>query len=331
MAAPLRGVNLGGWLVLEPWMTPSLFDGNDAVDEYTFMATPYAAERLRRHRETFITDADFGWLADHGIELVRLPVGHWVLCDDPPYVGAPDLLDAAMDSAARHGLAVLLDLHGVSGSQNGRDHSGRVGPRLWYRERSHREHTHAALEGLARRYGRHPALWGLELVNEPTDWRVWALWAFHRAAYERVTRLLAPGVRVVFSDGYLPWLFRGTVRAGPNHPVVMDSHLYQCFYPWDVRLGFERQLAKARRRARLIAWLSRAHPVLVGEWSAGLPPRALRAAGDEEGRRALEQRFVEAQLEAYAEAIGWCFWSYTGERRDGWNFRYLVESGVIEL
>ena len=30
----------------------------------------------------------------------------------------------------------------------------------------------------------------------------------------------------------------------------------------------------ARGRARLIDWLSRAHPVLVGEWSAGLDPRA---------------------------------------------------------
>ena len=37
----MRGVNLGGWLVLEPWITPSLFEPfinatNPAVDEYTF-------------------------------------------------------------------------------------------------------------------------------------------------------------------------------------------------------------------------------------------------------------------------------------------------------
>ena len=28
----LRGVNLGGWLVLEKWMTPSLFEGLQATD-----------------------------------------------------------------------------------------------------------------------------------------------------------------------------------------------------------------------------------------------------------------------------------------------------------
>ena len=34
----LRGVNLGGWLVLEKWMTPSLFEGLSATDETTWCA-----------------------------------------------------------------------------------------------------------------------------------------------------------------------------------------------------------------------------------------------------------------------------------------------------
>lgn len=33
----IKGVNLGGWLLLERWMSPSLFAGTDAVDEYTLM------------------------------------------------------------------------------------------------------------------------------------------------------------------------------------------------------------------------------------------------------------------------------------------------------
>lgn len=42
-AFAVQGVNLGGWLVLEPWITPSLFysslnriEGNVAFDSYTF-------------------------------------------------------------------------------------------------------------------------------------------------------------------------------------------------------------------------------------------------------------------------------------------------------
>lgn len=30
----VKGVNLGNWLVLEKWMSPSLFDGTTAEDEY---------------------------------------------------------------------------------------------------------------------------------------------------------------------------------------------------------------------------------------------------------------------------------------------------------
>ena len=328
MSGPLRGVNLGGWLVLEKWMTPSLFAGTDAIDEYTFMATPAAAERLRQHRKTWITEADVAWLAGHGVDLVRLPVGHWVLADDPPYLGAPELLDAALDWAAAYGLKVLLDLHAVSGSQNGQDHSGRVGPRGWYRERHHREHTHDALAGLATRYGRHPALWGLELVNEPMDWRLWRLRHFHRDAYVRLGARLAPGTRVVFSDGFVPWLQRASLPGRVDLPTVIDSHFYQAFYPWDVHRSIESHIAKARRRGRLIRWLSRRQPVVVGEWSGGLPDRAFRGHPAEE-RADLTRAYLDAQLEGYADALAWCFWSYQTENRDDWNFRHLVESGLL--
>ena len=330
MSGSLRGVNLGGWLVLEPWMTPSLFDGTAAVDEFTFMDTPGARQRLRQHHESFITAEDFAWIADRGLDLVRLPVGHWVLASDPPYLAAPDILDWAMDTAAAYGLRVLVDLHGVSGSQNGRDHSGRAGPRQWYREQAHRDHTYGALTDLARRYRDHPALWGIELVNEPTDWRVWRLWHFHRTAYVQLQQVLAPGTHIVFSDGYLPLLFRGTIRGPETHPVVMDCHLYQCFYPWDTRKSLSGHVRKAVRRGRLVRWLSRAHPVLVGEWSAALDGRAYQGS-DSTDRSSLTAHYVEAQLAGYREALGWCFWSYKSEHADDWNFRHLVESGLIRL
>ncbi len=311
-------------------MTPSLFAGTDAIDEYTFMATPDAAERLRRHRETWITEADIAWIAERGLDLIRLPVGHWVLGDDEPYLGAVDLLDAAMDWAATYKVAVLLDLHAASGSQNGQDHSGRVGPRRWYRERHHREHTHGALAALAARYAEHPALWGLELVNEPMDWRIWRLRHFHRDAYRRLASQLAPGTRVVFSDAFVPWIQRGSLRGSADLPTVIDSHFYQAFYPWDVHRSIESHIAKARRRAGLVRWLSRWQPVLIGEWSAGLPDRAYRGRTADE-RPALTRAYLEAQQEGFSAALGWCFWSYKTEDRNDWNFRFLVESGLLTL
>jgi glucan 1,3-beta-glucosidase len=77
---PLKGVNLGGWLVLEKWITPSLFNGLTAADEYSFCQElgEQAADRLKQHRDSFITAADFKWLAEQGIEAIRLPLGYWL-------------------------------------------------------------------------------------------------------------------------------------------------------------------------------------------------------------------------------------------------------------
>ena len=86
-AMKLRGVNLGSWLVLEKWMVPSLFEGLQATDETTWCAEmgPLAAERLRAHWDSFITREDFRWIAGHGLNAVRIPVGHWIFGPDYPY------------------------------------------------------------------------------------------------------------------------------------------------------------------------------------------------------------------------------------------------------
>lgn len=68
----MRGVNIGGWLVLEPWITPSLFEhtGNDAiVDEYTFgqlQDLNMAKAALKQHWDTFYTEDDFQQIAAAG-------------------------------------------------------------------------------------------------------------------------------------------------------------------------------------------------------------------------------------------------------------------------
>ena len=55
----INGVNLGGWLVLERWMTPGLFRASGEEDEIWLHRStdPAELERLlRRHRDTYITE-----------------------------------------------------------------------------------------------------------------------------------------------------------------------------------------------------------------------------------------------------------------------------------
>jgi glucan 1,3-beta-glucosidase len=118
----VRGVNLGGWFVLEPWITPSIFsqwaNGGGVVDEYTYCQALGQAEansRLTQHWNTWVTQADFQAIAAAGLNHVRIPIGYWALNPLPgdPYVqGQLPILDNAIDWARQAGLKVMLDLHG---------------------------------------------------------------------------------------------------------------------------------------------------------------------------------------------------------------------------
>jgi glucan 1,3-beta-glucosidase len=113
-------VNLGGWLVTEPWITPSVFEkaGEGAIDEYTLCETlgkDAALSLLSAHWASFVTAADLDKIAAAGMNHVRIPVGYWSIApvDGEPFVqGALDYLDKAITWAGQAGLRVIIDLHG---------------------------------------------------------------------------------------------------------------------------------------------------------------------------------------------------------------------------
>lgn len=84
----VMGTNLGGWLVLEPWITPSLFYqflGSDdtwgvdapahtAMDSYTFctaLGAEEANKQLRRHWKAWLREEDIATIAATGATRTR--------------------------------------------------------------------------------------------------------------------------------------------------------------------------------------------------------------------------------------------------------------------
>lgn len=75
---PARGVNLGGWLSIEPFITPSLFNyplSAGVVDEWTLCAHlgSQAASTIENHYNTFVTESTFQDIANAGLDHVRIP------------------------------------------------------------------------------------------------------------------------------------------------------------------------------------------------------------------------------------------------------------------
>ena len=214
----IRGVNLGGWMVLEPWITPSLFyqflgkdENTTATDIYSFckvLGPEEGNRQLKRHWDTWVTQDIIAELAQSGaVNSLRLPVGDWMYKPYGPYVGctdgALDYVDLLLDWALANGLTVLLDIHAMKGSQNGFDNSGQSQGFAWtsklntvpvhdvtfehwpirsagwigtfdpvtatYTDINHANIQHGleVIQSIVDRYNGHPAVLGLEPMNEP--------------------------------------------------------------------------------------------------------------------------------------------------------------------
>lgn len=64
---PIRGVNLGGWLVMEPWMNWKLVGNTGAVDQWSFDQTANAEAALQSHWQSWFGEADMAKIASWGL------------------------------------------------------------------------------------------------------------------------------------------------------------------------------------------------------------------------------------------------------------------------
>lgn len=323
----VRGVNFGGWLVLEKWITPTLFKDCDADDEFGFMQHVGAAERIKKHRDTFITEQDFIWLSQHGINLVRIPVGYWLFEPIDGFLPTVSYLDQAMTWAAKHNIQVLIDMHGAPGSQNGKDHSGKKGKAMWFTN-NNQQTTAALLCKIAERYKDSPALWGIELLNEPkvlgSYFRL--IW-FYRRMYAKLRKIVKPGTAIVFHDGFHSILFSLSLWPRKNYPVYMDCHWY-AFIPVGNSLHRYLKLLSIYRKL-LLRYVQLFQPVIVGEWSSVLPGRYFDQIPQDQHDELLRKN-IDMQLDAYKNAAGWIYWNYKHEGRGMWNFRSLIDEGIFD-
>ena len=275
----VRGVNLGGWFVLEPWITPSIFsewaDGTSVVDEYTYCQTLGASEaesRLSSHWNTWITQDDFNQIAQIGLNHVRIPIGYWAVAPlqgDPYVQGQLTVLDQAITWARGAGLKVMLDLHGAPGSQNGFDNSGRYGPIDWQQGDTVQQ-TVTAIQNLAQRYsGDTDTVTTIELLNEPLgpDINLDELLSYYQSGYQTVqsaSSSFATTIHDAFEDIQAYWNGKFNAASGDQN-VMLDTHQYQVFSPSQVAMSPSAHVSAACALGPDLAGTDKW--TVVGEWT----------------------------------------------------------------
>ena len=251
----VKGVNLGNWLVLEKWMSPALFAGTTAEDEYYLprqLSKEVYEARIKIHRSEYITQRDFVTIKSMGMEAVRIPVPYFIFGDREPFIGCIEELDKAFNWAEAYGLQILIDLHTAPLGQNGFDNGGICGVCKWSKHPEEVEFVLSVLERLAERYGERKGFWGIDVINEPVTENMWEtmkvperypavdpelaegsgpvtldfLRGFYKDVYDRIRKYMPEEKYVVIHDGFELKAWKGYMQEEKYKNVVLDTHQY---------------------------------------------------------------------------------------------------------
>lgn len=204
----LRGLNLGGWLIMEDWFCPVDNDTTGDVLTYEVLEDRFGTEKtyelMNIYQDNWIVESDFLNIAEMGFNCVRIPFwyrnfqsdnnGTWILDEN----GEIDLsrLEWAVEMCRKYGLYAILDLHAANGCQGYADHAGHIDSYHFFDQNEKGEWYRAQAVELwrviAERFAGDPAIAMFDLLNEPmcnvplTNRIHSRIWDFYDAAYDAI-------------------------------------------------------------------------------------------------------------------------------------------------
>jgi endoglucanase len=177
---PLTGVNLGGFMVMEPWMCPA--DSGGLPDTYSIIAEldsrfgiTEEQTLIRDYQQSWITTADFANIKNAGFNVVRVPVwwGNFYPINNVSNAGwrsdAFTELDWVVNAAAAQGIYVIIDMHGVVGGESTSDDTGQQNQNQYWTNANDQGNTAYMWWQIANHYNGNTTVAGYDLINEPMN------------------------------------------------------------------------------------------------------------------------------------------------------------------
>ncbi len=238
----LRGVNLGGWMVMEPWMCPA--DASGLQDEYSIIheldtrfGVTTEQSLIQTYRQNWITTHDLDNIEAQGLNVIRVPAW-WGDFYPLSALGATNpvmrsdaftVLDAVVSAAAARGIYTIIDMHGVFGGQSTSNDTGQQNENLYWTNSNDQTNTALMWSAIAAHYKGNAAIAGYDLINEPSGApNTSAVWTAFNNLYNSV-RTADPGHIIIMEGTFGSWDW--TMLPAPSYyswtNVVYQMHEYQ--------------------------------------------------------------------------------------------------------
>ncbi len=312
----LRGLNLGGWFIMEKWMCPldrgSLPDTYSAItnlDSRFGVATEQAL--IHAYQTNWITTDDLDNIAKAGYNCVRMPVwwGNFYSITNTTSSGwrsdAFTVLDWLVTNCARRGIYVIIDMHGVVGGQSTSDDTGRQNQNQYWTSSTDQSQTAYMWKQIAMHVNGNATIAGYDLINEPDGTTSTAdVWSAYASLYTTI-RAVDPGHIIIMEGTYGNWnwnmLPNPAVYSWIN--VVYSMHEYQYNSSIaQIEAGADNQVTDFHNH---LAWNV---PDYIGEWN----------------NMGMGAACYDYSINAYDKAgMSWSMWAYkatNGLLPDGWGW-----------
>lgn len=174
----LNGINLGGWLIMEEWMSPvaSFPDAaySDIIDTLTSRFGEYRTKELiKSYENNFITDIDFYIIESLGFNCVRIPFWYRNFTDAQGNVELDSegfkRLDWALEQCKEHGIYAILDMHGCPGGQSMNHSTGVTAKNELYTSEKNLKIMENVWTAIAGRYRNNNCVAAYDIMNEPQN------------------------------------------------------------------------------------------------------------------------------------------------------------------
>jgi len=352
---PIQGINLGGWMILEKFITPSLFQNQSVLSLWDYVAIyrndSEKMQALWNHWDTWIQEEDIRKLAVIGFTHVRLPVGYWTFVSQDELdkrgeqfvTGQLPLLERCIYWLKKYSIKVIVDLHGAPGSQNGWDNSGRYTNNPLWGTGDTLNRTLEVIETISQwilqletYQNTSDTIVGLELINEAAPFRLQNIGIGYIQQYyltgHSIVRKYLPADRyaVVIEMAFCFNCWTNFMNSSQYNNTLLDLHIYQCFDTGEQQASYQAHLdISCNIQSTYVS--SQTLPSFVGEWSVAYKMDSGSAYYEpypDPSQISFMSQFALSQLKIYDSHF---FWNFKTESAPMWDYFLGYQKWLPEL